>query len=353
MKEYKKILIECLHGIGDAVCLLPTLDLVKQNYPNSDIDVLVKSNAAMEVLKLSSVKVNRIIVIDFYKEFKNSIRCIKKLRQEKYDLGISSSFTPIIKAKLFMQVIHPKEWIGLQKYNLCYNKVEDRFHFVEANIEAVKPICECIDEVCSPRIYPHRKDVEFIKNVITNSSDYIADYKTVGICVGDADYSYKNKWLRCGKVHTRGWGIENIIALLYELKNMKLNIILIGGKNELIQYNRIIDDLGEKGYTSFVGKTNIAQSAALVSLCDCVVGVDTGMQHIADAVGVKTLSIFGPTNPKTHGAYSEKASFIEKNISCKYCYGTTSYTHCVNRRCLNEIQVNDVVKKLLEIINYQ
>ena len=95
-----------------------------------------------------------------------------------------------------------------------------------------------------------------------------------------------------------------------------------------------------------VNKTNLQESMALVTLCDVAVGVDTGMMHIADALGVKTVSIFGPTNPKTHGAYSDQASFVEADLPCKYCYGTKNYVECKDRECLKCINVMDVLRAM-------
>ena len=78
---------------------------------------------------------------------------------------------------------------------------------------------------------------------------------------------------------------------------------------------------------------------------------DTGMQHIAAATGTKTLSIHGPTNPLTRGAYSKDAEFIESKCDCKYCYGTKKNLYCDNRKCLNMIKVDDVVEQVIKIIS--
>ena len=76
------------------------------------------------------------------------------------------------------------------------------------------------------------------------------------------------------------------------------------------------------------------------------------MQHIAAASGARTLSIFGPTNPKMSGAYADNAEFVEADVACKYCYGTKIYVECKDRKCLKNISVkmfrnriNEVLKK--------
>ena len=76
------------------------------------------------------------------------------------------------------------------------------------------------------------------------------------------------------------------------------------------------------------------------------------MQHIADALGKRTVSIFGPTNPATHGAYSDKAVFVqcEDKLSCQHCFGTDIYYECPDRKCLNSISAEQVFQKARDLI---
>lgn len=141
--------------------------------------------------------------------------------------------------------------------------------------------------------------------------------------------------------------IKQVIEYLL-LKNLK--IVLFGGKDEEKNLDILKDILCDKNIYNYVNKTTIIESAFLAEQCDLVIGVDTGMQHIAYAVGTKTLSVFGPTNPKTHGAYSKKANFIEVDCDCKYCYGTDKYLSCDDRKCLKNISNDDVISKIKIIL---
>lgn len=102
---------------------------------------------------------------------------------------------------------------------------------------------------------------------------------------------------------------------------------------------------------NFISKTTIIECAALINECDLIIGGDTGMLHIADALGKNTLTIFGPTNPKLVGPYSEKSNNITLNIDCQYCYGTDKLFECTNRKCLNNITVEHIYDTVLEILN--
>lgn len=349
-----KILIEALHGLGDTVCMLPAIELVRKTYPEAFITVLVKFSAAADIINRSEIPVNQIICLDIYKNFKRSFQVIRQLRGMHFDYGISSAVTPVRKAKIFMKMIAPKKHVGLQTQGVFFDTLNEKYHFVEANLMAVSAICPLPQYKLWPTLHPDRQSILSVKEKIGEAN---FNRPIIGICIGDADYSLKNRYLRSGKVYTRSWGIANMANLIKRLQDRTYSpftIVLIGGKAEirLLSYLSEHKVLGEN-ICNLVGKTSIKESIALVSLCNVVLGVDTGMQHIAAAVGTKTISIFGPTNPATHGPYAKNAIFIVDKKACPYqfCYGSKRYVCCPNgRACLHQISVGEVYRKIIENI---
>ena len=74
---------------------------------------------------------------------------------------------------------------------------------------------------------------------------------------------------------------------------------------------------------------------------------------MAVALGVKTVSMFGPVDEKVYGPYpsNEKHAVIKKDLPCRPCYKAFKFTGCSNnRKCLKDITVDEVygqVKGLL------
>lgn len=349
-----RILIESLHGLGDTVCMLPTIELIRKTYPEAYITVLVKFAAAADIIERSEIPVNQIICLDIYKNLKRSFQVIRQLHMMHFDYGISSAVTPVRKANIFMKMIAPKKHIGLQTQGVFFDSLKDKYHFVDANLQGISAICPLPKQKIYPKLYPDRESLSAVKAKIGKDN---LKHPIIGICIGDADYSLKNRFLRTRKVYTRSWGIANMSNLIKQLQshmNDPFTIVLIGGKAEtgLLPYLREHQALGN-GICNLVGQTSIKESIALASLCDVVVGVDTGMQHIADAASVPTISIFGPTNPQSHGAYSSKAVFVVNRGVCvqQFCYGSKLYVQCKNRKCLKCIDAMNVCNLILRLVN--
>lgn len=341
-----KILIEAMHGMGDLVCTLPMIKEVQTNYPNADITILINRKSTGDILTCSDIKIKSVKVIDAHgKKFDALMQCLN-LRKEKFDLAIASANTPINKSKLIMSVIHARKTVGIQySIDKCYSMFRDTYHFVNAHYMALDQLSLKKHDY-SPALYADKRIVEDIKKQYGEFENI-----TIGVCVGRGDITYTDR-RRKKYVYTRGWGdleqhISNMTALIQKIIDMGWNVVMVGGKQEEEISIRILDKI--KSYNNIintVGKTTVAESIAIASLCKVMVGVDTGMQHVADAVGIPTVSIFGPTNPKTHGAYSEKAHFVQCCQPCQYCYGTEKYTNCLNRKCLSLIKVNDVFEEI-------
>lgn len=333
-----KILIDSKHGLGDCVQIIPMLSILKENYPDSYIAVIVSSKANAELLAMAPVAIDKFYYLNMQQiNIKSFIKLIYQIRKEKIDYFIISPITTKWKAKLFACLTGAKNKIGEQYHNINLHEVDNTVHMVKRNINLLKEFCKIPDKIINPIL-----KVPQIDNFILTKKDK----KIIGVCIGaGTGCKYKNKI-----VYPKSWSVEKIKIVVRNLLKNNAEVVLFGGKDELQYLNYFNELLDNKNILNFVGKTTITESAFLAKQCDLVIGVDTGMQHITDAVGTKTLSIFGPTNPKIFGAYSNNAKFIEVECSCKYCYGTEQYLSCNDKKCLNDISDNNVINKIKSIL---
>jgi heptosyltransferase-2 len=92
------------------------------------------------------------------------------------------------------------------------------------------------------------------------------------------------------------------------------------------------------------GQTNIGELIALLSLCDGFAGNDSGAMHLAAAIGIPTVGIFGSTNPARTGPSGERACVIYHPIECSPCLERICRFGHYN--CLREIAPAEVAQKL-------
>ena len=91
--------------------------------------------------------------------------------------------------------------------------------------------------------------------------------------------------------------------------------------------------------------------AALFEQCRLAIVNDAGPLHVAVAVGVKTVSIFGPVDPKIYGPYpAEGHSVVQKDLPCQPCYRRFCMANCEHISCLSELSVEEVYRKVKGIL---
>ena len=91
----------------------------------------------------------------------------------------------------------------------------------------------------------------------------------------------------------------------------------------------------------------IATLAPLLSWVSLFIGNDSGISHLAAALGVPVLAIFGPTDPAVWAPRGKQAFWLAGKAACAPCKPATLLA-CDDQQCLASIQVEDVMAFLAE-----
>ena len=169
--------------------------------------------------------------------------------------------------------------------------------------------------------------------------------KYIGICAGFGGADY---W------KIKNWGYKRFAKLIELLlgeemfKDYKIIVFGVGKDAEVLEWFPDMRKLkGEgKSVINAVDKYNIQESAWLVQQCDFLVCNDTGLGHVASAVGTKTYSIFGATSVVKNHPYRFN-NVIRKGLSCQPCQFTQKWTRCNHRNCMN-ISPKDVFQAITD-----
>lgn len=122
----------------------------------------------------------------------------------------------------------------------------------------------------------------------------------------------------------------------------KWNVVIVGGYKEKEIGNFIKGDFN-KAY-NLCGKTDLITVAGIFYFSKAVISNDSGLMHLASALKIPQIAIFGSTDPFLTGPLNPKAIVLKKYMPCSPCFKRTcKYNHY---KCLKSISVNEVMEAL-------
>jgi heptosyltransferase-2 len=152
------------------------------------------------------------------------------------------------------------------------------------------------------------------------------------------------------------WPVEKYFELVRRLVRVKgYRVLLMGDEYDRTVTSPIADALEEDGEScvDITGKTSLLASAGYLSRCVGFVGNDSGLMHMAEAVGVPVVALFGPT-VETFGYYPSLAvsKTVERDLRCRPCSRNGSRP-CIkmNHECLSDITVDAVEVAVLDMLS--
>lgn len=330
-------------GIGDTIMELALAKSLKIAYPDSQIDIVI-SNTLGSYGVVSEILACQDYVTNYYcysrKNIWQTIKTLIRLRVRNYNYSLScttafkanavpSKISRIIGCKSVIKEVKGKT--GAIDIPVV---IDERLHFVEQ-----------VQELCRKLVPDAHLDIVVLNPQKIN--DFFLpniNQKLVTICLGTNITIYWKDGKRVDK-NIKAWDINRWISVGNELVERGVNVAFIGGKSELKELKSATIPI-KKEIFNFVGKTNIHESLGIIKRSDLVVGADTGMMHCAAALDIKTISLFGGTDPNIWRPYSIKNSVITGKCCCAPCYGKEYAINCKVRTCMNLISYEEVLNSI-------
>jgi len=327
--EIKKILCIKPRGIGDIVLSTIILDNLVAHYPNAKIDYLTEHFAKY------SLKNNPLVhkVLTMHKtEF--VLKVALRIRREKYDMVIDLWSNPRSAQITFFSGVKYRVGYAYRgrkyAYNILGTESKGDHHSAEHNLELLKPLGV---NIISKKIHYFIGQLEKFFADYFFAENKLDDEKVFGI-IPSGGWDSK----RCDK--------EKWVEICVEaVKKFNCKILVLWGPGDESDAQFIKSKLREN--CLLAPKSTLPQMAAMISKCNLVIANDSGPMHIAAAIGVPTLGIFGPTNPKAHGPYSLNSDYIIKeDLDCIVC---NKLICPLQHECMRELPVELVLEKVESI----
>jgi heptosyltransferase I len=318
-----KILIVKPSSLGDVIHSLPFLNAVKTCFPKSEIHWVIAKG--FEGILESHPMINKLWVIDkdSWKNIQNVKSTIqeikvlfKKLKQEKYDLAVD--LQGLLRSGVLTGSTGAPVRIGFREAREGSNVFYTHKVAGGKNIHAVDRYLK-IAAFLGCNISEVRFPLYFNSSLITHHSSLPEDYAVI---VPGA------RW------KTKIWPAEKFgkIASL-----LPVGSIIVGSKSDKAIADEIVSLSGGRA-VSLAGKTNLRELMAVISRAKFIISNDSGPMHIAAALNVPVIALFGPTDPFRTGPYGKGHTIIREDIHCSPCFRKS----CDEMKCMKDLSVEKV-----------
>ncbi len=343
-KDVKNILLLELWGIGDVVLATSAIIALKEIFPDARLTVLAKPYAR-EVLKHCPY-IDSVITFNFpwtklhgkYNllswNYREMFFLFNRLRGNFFDLVIDVRNDP--RSNLVMFLAGAKQRIGYGGRGGGFLLTHDvpsennkSLHRVEEWLKLLRYCDEAVN-VANPTLWLAKAEVEAAwRNLEAAGVDRYGDGLIMGIHVGASNPSKK-------------WPLDRFQQLGEDLMS-KLGVKVIfftdpDGYGKDIKVDDAV--MAESG--------SLRELMGLIRCCDVFVCNDGGPMHIAAALDVPTVAVFGPTLSFWFGPYGDNHRVVEKDV-CRY-KPCSDYCRYDQPRCLYEIGIKDVLQPVEELL---
>ena len=339
----QSILIIAPNWIGDAVSTQPLLANLKVLYPDSKINILA-SNWVAPVYRACS-EVHEVIEAKFeHKKLQWNLR--KEIAKEIEAKNYQACF---VLPNSFKSALIP--WLANIPFRIGY-RGELRFGLI--NLALDNP-----SKVNRPPMVEHYlvlsqllKDDESIPldKFVPKLNVSGAAKQQVGQKLQDANINRDSIYAICPGAEygpSKRWPTEYFAVLAQQLikQNSNNQIILLGSKSdyslaqEITSQSKLVSNIH-----NWCGNTSLDEAIALIGMSKAVVSNDSGLMHIAAALQIPQVAIFGSSDPAHTPPLSDRAKIMWLNMSCSPCHKRVCPLG--HLRCLKDILPEQVLATL-------
>ncbi|MGI8668971.1 MAG: lipopolysaccharide heptosyltransferase II [Aridibacter sp.] len=340
-----KIIVRGTNWIGDAVMTIPALRQLRRIFPEAKIFLHTRSWAKGIFQDADFID----DILTFEKE-SNSLKTIKKQakiwREQNFDLAIlfTNSFQTALLAKLgkaekrFGYKNEGRSFLLTNSFEKPVWKNEKHEIFYYLNL-----IAEVENTYFESKTVLEKEVDTFLKVSDERKTNARKILQENGI-----DSTKKTIALGVGSTNSRAkrWNAESYAELNDKLQSeLNANVILIGSEDELNVSHEVFEKSEIKPII-LTGETSLYEAVAILAEVDLLVSNDMGLAHVSSAVGTKTLTIFGPTNPLTTKPWNSE--IIRQDVECSPCM----LRDCpIDHRCMKWILPEEVFAKAIAVLD--
>jgi ADP-heptose:LPS heptosyltransferase len=313
-------------GIGDAVLLIPAINILKANYHSLNITILAeKRNAG--VFELCPA-IDKLLLYDRPVDLFNTLKY-------KYDIVIDSEqwhrLSAVVARLTGAQVIigfGTNERGRLFTHSIPY--VQDLYE-TENFMRLLEPLNVQPPVALTPYLTVPPKVAATADTLLQE----LMGMPFVALFPG-------------ASIPTRRWGAVRFAAVAAGIAAAGYGVVVVGGREDVesgATITRAIDAV------NIAGKTSLVETAAVIARSELLVSGDSGVLHLAVGLGVPTVSLFGPGIADKWAPQGDRHVVLTKNLPCSPCTRFGYTPRCpINAECLRLITPAEVTEAVLKLL---
>ena len=353
----KRLLVVKLSDIGDVLTVTPALQALRQSLPELRISILVPPRSA--VVLTGSPLVDEVLAFDKFRF--DALSDVADLRQLAYGAGL---FAGLRAARFDALALmhHLTTYWGAAKYAalalavrapLTVGLDNGRGFFLDrAELDLGFGDCHEVEYWlrvaallgAEPHPYPmsvalSATDRAAAETLLSEGGPFVA------IHPGGGGYSTQ-----------RRWPLERFVAVARSLRREAgLTPVVVGGPDEAI-LGAAFEAACDAPIVNLVGQTTLLQAAAVIERCRLFIGNDSGLSHLAAAVGTPVVAVFGPTNDAAWAPWSPsgRSAVVRAEFPCRPClYVGRAVGHdrvCQAMTCLEAVSPSQVLAAAAKLL---
>jgi heptosyltransferase-2 len=321
--DFSKILIRATNWVGDAVMCLPALSAVRERFPRAHIAILAKPWVA-----------------DLYRResFADEVILYKSASRWKISTGLRARG---FDCAILLQNAFEAAWIAWLAR--IPNRIGYRRDGRSLLLTQAVPVPKRGEIPRHERFYYLEllRRAGIIDRLPENSAIRLtppaaSKKKMIGVSPGAA-YGRAKQWLPQRFAEAAG--------TLATARGA--SIALFGSQSERALCSEVAALLAGCDVTNHAGETTLAQFIELAAQCELFLTNDSGAMHIASALGVPTVAIFGATDDAATGPTGPRAKVVRQQVECSPCL----LRECpIDHRCMTRVGADRVIKEALSLL---
>ena len=338
MREVNSILLIEQYGLGDGVLSTPALELLRRDFPQAR-RVSLASPVVAELRQgcplVTGVTTDLPVAqsFDLAVDLTGKLRTARLARRSGAPVRVGTAWWP------------SRRWAG-RLYTAQVPRPEGG-HVLEHKLEVARAAALACGLLPSPMPVDQRPQVwisdaerEFAQTWLTERG-LLAENCLVGMHTGGASRG-------------RSWRARRFAQVCRELRSRYgADVLMVGGSEDLPGALEIARQASGDPWV-VAGQTTVGQLAALLSRCQLFIGGDSGPLHLAAAVGLPAVAIFGRSDPAWSGPWGEGHEIVRVELECSPCRGMPHskwWRRCRRYRCLDLISVEHVLQATSRLLN--